>query len=164
MNVVAITTLMERNNLMKSMIVTGFIFAIVLANVNLLAKVTAETGVGKDVFKVIVTLFGITNSTKDIVTIVNVNDQTKIKLFNAQNPESQDQDKVSYIMTFPNLTVNDGDPYTVCTIKMENFKVDCTKGKNSPLSRPEFVDVDVSKGSSEVQGGSSEVQGGSSKK
>ncbi len=155
MNVVAITTLMERNNLIKSMIVTGFIFAIVLANVNLLAKVTAETGAGKDVFKVIVTLFGITNSTKDIVTIVNVNDQTKIKLFNAQNPESQDQDKVSYTMTFPNLTVNDGDPYTVCTISMENFKEDCTKGKNSPLSRPEFVDVDVSKGSSEVQGGSS---------
>ncbi len=95
MNVVAITTLMERNNLIKSMIVTGFIFAIVLANVNLLAKVTAETGAGKDVFKVIVTLFGITNSTKDIVTVVNVNDQTKIKLFNAQNPESQDQDKFS---------------------------------------------------------------------
>src|SRR5216117_4089228 len=113
MNVDANTNLMERNYLMKSIIVTGIILTVVLANVNLLAKVTAETGVGKDVFKVIVTLFGITNSTKDIVTIVNVNDQTKIKLFNAQNPESQDQDKVSYTMTFPNLTVNDGDPYTV---------------------------------------------------
>jgi len=155
MNVVAITTLMERNNLMKSMIVTGFIFAIVLANVNLLAKVTAETGVGKDVFKVIVTLFGITNSTKDIVTIVNVKDQTKIKLFNAQNPESQDQDKVSYTMTFPNLTVNAGDPYTVCTVSVGDFKLNCIKGKNSPLDRPEFVDIDKSGASSEVKAGSS---------
>ena len=150
MNVVAISTLMEPNYLMKSLIISGLIVAIVLANVNLLFKVSAETGEGKDVFKVIVTLFDITNSTKDIVTLVNVNDQTKIKLFNAENPEGQD--KVSYALTFPNLTVNDGDPYTVCTVKVDTFKLDCIKGKNSPLNRPEFVDIDTSKGSSEVKG------------
>ena len=152
MNVVAISTLMEPNYLMKSMIITGLIVAIVFTNVNLLFKVNAETGVGKDVFKVIVTLFDITNSTKDIVTLVNVNDQTKIKLFNAENPQSQGQDKVSYTLTFPNLTVNDGDPYKVCTVKVETLKLDCINGKNSPLNRPEFVDVDAAKGSSEVKG------------
>lgn len=151
MNVVAISTLMEPNYLMKSLIITGLIVAIVFANVNLLFKVSAETGAGKDVFKVIVTLFDITNSTKDIVTLVNVKDQTKIKLFNADYPQTQGQDKVSYTLTFPNLTVNDGDPYTVCTVKVENFKLDCIKGKNSPLNRPEFVDVDTAKGSSEVK-------------
>jgi hypothetical protein len=150
MNVVAISTLMVPNYLMKSLIISGLIVAIVLANVNLLFKVSAETGQGKDVFKVIVTLFDITNSTKDIVTLVNVNDQTKIKLFNAENPEGQD--KVSYALTFPNLTVNDGDPYTVCTVKVDTFKLDCIKGKNSPLNRPEFVDIDTAKGSSEVKG------------
>ena len=150
MNVVAISTLMVPNYLMKSLIISGLIVAIVLANVNLLFKVSAETGEGKDVFKVIVTLFDITNSTKDIVTLVNVNDQTKIKLFNAENPEGQD--KVSYALTFPNLTVNDGDPYTVCTVKIDTFKLDCIKGKNSPLNRPEFVDIDAAKGSSEVKG------------
>jgi hypothetical protein len=150
MNVVAISTLMVPNYLMKSLIISGLIVAIVLANVNLLFKVSAETGQGKDVFKVIVTLFDITNSTKDIVTLVNVNDQTKIKLFNAENPEGQD--KVSYALTFPNLTVNDGDPYTVCTVKVDTFKLDCVKGKNSPLNRPEFVDIDTAKGSSEVKG------------
>ena len=152
MNLVANSTLMEPNYLKKSMIITGLIVAIVFTNVNLLFKVNAETGAGKDVFKVIVTLFDITNSTKDIVTLVNVNDQTKIKLFNAENPESQGQDKVSYTLTFPNLTVNDGDPYSVCTVKVETFKLDCIKGKNSPLNRPEFVDVDAAKGSSEVKG------------
>lgn len=150
MNVVAISTLMVPNYLMKSLIISGLIVAIVLANVNLLFNVSAETGQGKDVFKVIVTLFDITNSTKDIVTLVNVNDQTKIKLFNAENPEGQD--KVSYALTFPNLTVNDGDPYTVCTVKVDTFKLDCIKGKNSPLNRPEFVDIDTAKGSSEVKG------------
>jgi len=134
------------------MIISGLIVAIVLANVNLLFKANAETGEGKDVFKVVVSLFDITNSTKDIVTLVNVNDQTKIKLFNAENPESQGQDKVSYVFTFPNLTVNDGDPYSVCTVKVETLKLDCINGKNSPLNRPEFVDIDAAKGSSEVKG------------
>lgn len=136
------------------MIVTSFIFTIVLVNANLLAKATAETGVGKDVFKVIVTLFDITNSTKDITTIVNVKDQTKVKVFNAENPESEVEDKVSYTMTFPNLTVNDGDPYNVCTVSAEDFELNCIEGNNSPLNRPEFVDIDVAGGGGNVAGGS----------
>ena len=134
---------MKSNHFIKTMIVTSFIFTIVLVNANLLAKATAETGVGKDVFKVIVTLFDITNSTKDITTIVNVKDQTKVKVFNAENPESEVEDKVSYTMTFPNLTVDDGDPYSVCTVSAEDFELNCIEGNNSPLNRPEFVDIDV---------------------
>lgn len=147
---------MKSNHFIKTMIVTSFIFTIVLVNANLLAKATAETGVGKDVFKVIVTLFDITNSTKDITTIVNVKDQTKVKVFNAENPESEVEDKVSYTMTFPNLTVNDGDPYNVCTVSAEDFELNCIEGNNSPLNRPEFVDIDVAGGGSVVAGGSSE--------
>ena len=139
---------MERNHFIKTMIVTSFIFTIMSVNANLLAKATAETGVGKDVFKVIVTLFDITNSTKDITTIVNVKDQTKVKVFNAENPESEVEDKVSYTMTFPNLTVNDGDPYRVCTVSSEDFELKCIEGNNSPLNRPEFADIDVSGGDS----------------
>ena len=128
------------------MIVTSFIFTIMSVNANLLTKATAETGVGKDVFKVIVTLFDITNSTKDITTIVNVKDQTKVKVFNAENPESEVEDKVSYTMTFPNLTVDDGEPYSVCTVSVEDFELHCVEGNNSPLNRPEFVDIDVAGG------------------
>ena len=138
------------------MIVTSFIFTIMLVNANLLAKATAETGVGKDVFKVIVTLFDITNSTKDITTIVNVKDQTKVKVFNAENPESEVEDKVSYTMTFPNLTVDDGEPYSVCTVSAEDFELNCIEGNNSPLNRPEFVDIDVAGGGSVAGGASSE--------
>ena len=147
---------MESNHFIKTMIVTSFIFTIVLVNANLLAKATAETGVGKDVFKVIVTLFDITNSTKDITTIVNVKDQTKVKVFNAENPESEVEDKVSYTMTFPNLTVNDGEPYSVCTVSVEDFELNCIEGNNSPLNRPEFVDIDVAGGGSVAGGASSE--------
>jgi len=154
--VVDITTIMESNHFIKTMIVTSFIFTVVLVNANLLAKATAETGVGKDVFKVIVTLFDITNSTKDITTIVNVKDQTKVKVFNAENPESEVEDKVSYTMTFPNLTVDDGEPYSVCTVSVEDFELNCIEGNNSPLNRPEFVDIDVAGGGSVAGGASSE--------
>jgi hypothetical protein len=41
----------------------SLIIAIVFTNISLLTKVTAESGIGKDVFKVIVSLLGITNST-----------------------------------------------------------------------------------------------------
>jgi hypothetical protein len=158
--IVVISTPMKRNNLVKSMIVTGVTFAIVLSNVNLLAKVTAETGVGKDVFKVIVTLFDITNSTKDIMTLVNVKDMTKIKLFNAENPESESEDKVSYTMTFPNMSVNDGEPYTVCTVAVQNFELNCIEGNNSPLNRPEFVDINVADGEGDTVAGGGTAEGG----
>jgi len=147
-NTDTITILLKRNHFIKPMVVTILIVAIVFTNVSLFAKVTAESGVGKDVFKVVVTLFGITNSTKDITTLVNVKDQTKVKVFNAENPEGEVEDKVSYTMTFPNLTVNDGDPYTVCTVSVEDFELNCQEGKNSPLNRPEFVDINVSGGGS----------------
>ena len=135
---------MKRNYFMRSLIVMSLLIAIAFTNVNLFAKVTGETGIGKDVFKVIVTLYDITNSTKDIITIVNVDDQTKTKVFNAENPETEGQDKESYTITFPNVTVNDGDPYTVCTVSVNDFKLNCKEGNNSPLTRPEFVDIKIS--------------------
>ena len=134
-------------------LVVQLVFALIWANVSQLEKVTAETGIGKDVFKVTVTLFGITNSTKDISTLVNVKDQTKVKLFDAENPEGKDNDTVSYTMTFPDLQVNDGEPYTVCTLSVEGFELNCIEGNNAPFNRPEFVDINLSEGSSgkEVQ-------------
>jgi hypothetical protein len=44
------------------------------------------------------------------------------------------------------VTVNDGDPYRVCTVSAEDFKLNCKEGNNSPLNRPEFVDINVSGG------------------
>src|SRR6478735_5405832 len=80
------------------------------------SKVMAETGVGRDVFKIVVSLYGITDSSKDVITIASVGDQTKVKLYNAGNSTS---DKVSYVFTFPGLTVENGQRYTVCTMSTE---------------------------------------------
>jgi hypothetical protein len=105
------------------------------------SKVMAETGVGKDVFKIVVSLYGITDSTRDVITVANVGDQTKVKLYNAGNSTS---DKVSYVFAFPGLEVQDGEPYNVCTMSTDNFNLKCEHGQNSPFSRPEFVDINVS--------------------
>jgi hypothetical protein len=120
-------------------------FSFLLGNVAP-SKVMAESGAGKDVFKIVVSLYGITVSTKDIITIASVGDQTKVKLHNAGNSTS---DKASYVFTFPGLTVEDGERYTVCTMSTENFNLKCEHGQNSPFSRPEFVDINVSQKSSE---------------
>jgi len=132
---------------MYTFIVVSLIVAFFTANGNLVNDARGETGVGKDVFKVVVSLIDITNSTKDITTIVNVKDQTKVKVFNAENPETEGQDTISYTMTFPDLAVDDGEPYTVCIVSSENFEIDCSEGNNSPLNRPEFVDISLSGGS-----------------
>lgn len=44
----------------------------------------------------------------------------------------EDKDTISYTMTFPNLQVNDGDPYTVCTVSVEDFNLNCIDGNNAP--------------------------------
>jgi hypothetical protein len=151
--------MLNTNHFWKSVIVGVLITAILVTNISVFSRVKAESGEGKDVFKVIVTLFGITNSTKDVLTLVSVKDQTKIKLFNAEDPQNQGQDKVSYTMTFPGINVDEGEPYTVCTMSTENFKLKCDEGNNSPLNRPEFMDIDVGKETTSSKDNSKEKKG-----
>jgi hypothetical protein len=136
------------NYFTKSVLVGALIISVVFINVGLFGSAKAESGIGNDVFKVVVSLFGISNSTNDVLTLVNVKDQTKIKLLNAEDPENQGQDKVSYTITFPGEEVPDSEPYTVCTMAVKDHKLECQKGNNSPLNRPEFVDINVGSGSS----------------
>lgn len=97
----------------------------------------------KDVFKIIVTLSGITSSTKDILILVNIKDQTKSKLFNAEDPKIKGADKVNYTITFPSSAIDEDDKYTVCIMSMKDFKVECDNANNSPLKKPEFVDINL---------------------
>ena len=123
--------------------ILGLVFSFLFGNISI-SKVMAESGVGNDVFKVVVSLYGITNSTKDILAIVNVADSTKIKLYSPEDPKTEGSDKVSYVFTFPGMAVEDGERYNVCTVGAVDFKLKCEHGNNSPLNRPEFVDINVS--------------------
>jgi hypothetical protein len=124
-------------------VITLLVTSIVISNSDLVNIAKAQTMNTKDVFKVIVTLSGITSSTKDILILVNIKDQTRSKLFNAQDPEIKGADKVNYTMTFPGSTVDEGDKYTVCIMSVNNFKLECDNAKNSELKKPELVDINL---------------------
>jgi hypothetical protein len=112
-------------------------------------SVQAETGKGKDVFKVIMTIFGVDESKGDVVAIVTAKDeQAKVKLFDASGPAvvplnaSEGGGRlIEYVATFPNLTVNAGDEYNACVATVKDLELICKSGNNSPAARPEFVDL-----------------------
>ena len=119
--------------------------AFVFSNSDLIRIANAQITNTKDVFKVIVTLSGITSSTKDILILVNIKDQTKSKIFNAEDvdPQIKGADKVNYTIAFPGSTIDEDDKYTVCIMSIKDFKLECDNSNNSPLKKPEFVDINL---------------------
>jgi len=113
----------------------------------------AETGVGKDVFKVVVSVFGVTQETGDILALVTANGNSKAKLFplNSINPSAvsnstvQSDNVVEFVATFPKVVVNSGDLYRSCVITPNTMHQYCEEGNNSPAKRPEFVDISLDK-------------------
>jgi hypothetical protein len=122
--------------------------------------VQAETGEGKDIFKVILTIFGIDKSKGDVVAMVTVNDgeASKVKFLDtdaflapsnltALSPSTTDpaagSDILEYVATFPNVTVDTGEEYKACVLPVKDLEMICTTGNNSPASRPEFVDLSL---------------------
>ena len=134
---------MEGTYAIKLTIITLLVVAIVFSNSDLIVMSNAQISNTKDVFKIIVTLSGITSSTKDILILVNIKDQTKSKLFNAEDPKIKGADKVNYTITFPSSAIDEDDKYTVCIMSMKDFKVECDNANNSPLKKPEFVDINL---------------------
>ena len=112
-----------------------------------------ETGKGTDVFKVILSLFDITPTTGDVVAVVTVNDQSKVKFFETENiamNATTGGGIQQYIATFPNVNVNVGDEYKACALLLANIDADsllCKTGFNSPAKRPEFIDLSLATGS-----------------
>jgi hypothetical protein len=119
----------------------------------------AETGKGKDIFKVIMTIFGADKSKGDLVALVTVNngEASKVKFLDtdalssstlstsapsATNPAAG-LDIIEYVATFPNVTVNAGDEYDACVMTTKDLEPICTTGNNSPANRPEFVDLSL---------------------
>jgi hypothetical protein len=136
---------------------------------NMINPIQAETGKGTDVFKVILTVFGVDKSKGDIITIVTVNngEASKVKLLDtdrvllaaaetttttalSSNPRTLAASNaepaagsgiIEYVATFPNIQVNAGDEYEACVVTTKDLQPICTTGINSPASRPEFVDL-----------------------
>jgi hypothetical protein len=118
--------------------------------------VQAETGKGADVFKVIMTIFGVDESKGDVIAIVTAkNEVAKVKVFDASGPEVIPLNAseggghlIEYIATFPNVTVNSSDEYKACIATVKDLDLICKIGNNSPAARPEFVDLSLNVSSS----------------
>jgi hypothetical protein len=143
-------------NLLLGLILTSTFVSVIVTY-----PAQAETGKGKDVFKVIMTMFGADSSKGDIVAIVTVNggEASKVKFLdvsalhasspdlNTSSPSTIDpaaeSDIIEYVATFPNITVNAGQQYKACVLPVKSLELICTTGNNSPAQRPEFVDLNM---------------------
>jgi hypothetical protein len=114
---------------------------------NALAQTTTSPVEKKDIFKVIMTVQGLNHNTGDIVTIVSVNGESRMKLFDDSKTyiHSVKADGtgglVEYVATFPNVTVKNGDEYKACALIIKDSNLICETGTNSPALRPEFKDL-----------------------
>jgi hypothetical protein len=135
-----------------------FVASISLLNMNIANPIQAETGKGEDVFKVIMTIFGVDKSKGDVVAIVTANngEASRVKFLDSEAPYvvpinssgggGSSSHLVEYVATFPNITVTTGDEYKACVLTTKDLNSDgliCNTGQNSPASRPEFVDISL---------------------
>lgn len=124
--------------------------AVLEAIPNALGQTATSLVEKKDVFKVIMTVQGLNHNTGDIVTIVSVNGESRVKLFDdsktyihSVNASDGTGGLVEYVATFPNMTVDVSEEYKVCALTIKDSKLICESGTNSPALRPEFKDLYV---------------------
>jgi hypothetical protein len=94
------------------------------------------------------TIQGLDHNSGDIVTIVSVNGDSRVKLFDDAKTYIQSVNAsdgtggiIEYVATFPNMTVNAGEEYKVCALSIKDSSLICETGNNSPALRPEFIDL-----------------------
>jgi hypothetical protein len=129
----------------------GLIFTSTVFAASTINPVQAETGIGPDVFRVIMTIFGVDETKGDLVALVTAkNEEAKVKLFDSSGPEVVPLNAseggghlIEYVATFPNVTVNSGDPYKACIFTIKDLELICKSGNNSPAARPEFIDLSL---------------------
>jgi hypothetical protein len=109
-----------------------------------ITQTLAETGQGEDVFRVIMTIFGVDKSRGDVVAMVTVNNGEASKVrFLDSDIAAGSGGIIEYVATFPNVTVNAGEQYQACVVPVKTLEPLCTTGNNSPAARPEFVDLSL---------------------
>jgi hypothetical protein len=139
---------------------------IAVSTLSNLSLVRAETGKGTDIFKVILSVFGIQPTTGDIVTIVSVNGESKVKLFHTANiavNATQGGGIQEFVATFPNVNVNVGDEYKACALLLKDLSKDnliCKTGLNSPAKRAEYVDLTLAATGDAVASAETDLGGG----
>jgi hypothetical protein len=150
---------MQKNITVLLLMGAVVILASLIVTVITITPVQAQTGQGEDIFRVIMTIFGVDESKGDVIAIVTAKDEAaKVKLFDASGPEvvplnasEGGSHLIEYVATFPNVTVNSGDEYRACVATVKDLELICKSGNNSPAARPEFVDLSLNATSGDVE-------------
>jgi hypothetical protein len=129
------------------------LIGVIMTNSVTTHQALAETGKGDDVFRVIMTIFGVDKSKGDVVAIVTVNDGEASKVRFLDSDTAASGGIIEYVATFPNVTVNAAEPYEACVLPVKTLEPICTTGNNSPAARPEFVDISLNATTGPVDGG-----------
>jgi hypothetical protein len=130
-----------KNRLSSSTFFLALILTFVIVSTITTAK--AETGKGDDIFRVIMTIFGVDKSKGDVVAVVTVNNGEASKVRFLDSDIAASGGIIEYVATFPNVTVNAAEPYEACVLPVKTLEPICTVGNNSPAARPEFVDISL---------------------
>ncbi len=95
----------------------------------------------KEIFRVGIALFGVDNQTRNVFSLVKVDNQTVSRLLNPARDDMSDHDGVvESIFSFTNRTVPIGTPFTACILVVDTANYTCAKGYNSPSpTRTEFA-------------------------
>jgi hypothetical protein len=112
---------------------------------------TATAAEKKDIFKVILTVDGLDQNSGDVATIVSVNGESRVKLFDDTKTYIQSINAttdgsggiIEYVATFPNATIKAGDEYKACALLIKDSNLICETGNNSRALRPEFIDLHI---------------------
>ncbi|MGC2563532.1 MAG: hypothetical protein WA326_11055 [Nitrososphaeraceae archaeon] len=141
-----------RNRVTAMALIVGIVLMLISTTFPL-NPIHAETGKGDDIFRVIMTIFGIDKSKGDVIAIVTANngEASKVKFLDSEAPYviplnssgGTSGNLIEYVATFPNVTVNAGDVYKACVLTTKDLNMVCNTGQNSPASRPEFVDISL---------------------
>jgi hypothetical protein len=119
------------------------LIGVIMTNFVTIHQAQAETGKGDDVFRVIMTIFGVDKSKGDVVAILTVNNGEASKVRFLDSDTAASGGIIEYVATFPNVTVNAAEPYEACVLPVKTLEPICTTGNNSPAARPEFVDISL---------------------
>src|ERR687895_2221883 len=113
----------------------------------------AETGKGDDIFRVIMTIFGVDKSKGDVVAVVTVNNGEASRVRFLDSDTAAGGGIIEYVATFSNVTVNAGGQYDAFVLPVKTLEPICTSGNNSTAARPEFLDLSLNATTGRDDGG-----------
>jgi hypothetical protein len=135
----------SRNILKKRLSVLALVAALVLLTLDSTNPIQAQETKVNDELAVVVTLYGVNNTTGNVVTFVSTNNNnTKGAILNATELDLKDGSNdgvVDVVLSFPNVTITTGEQFRACNMVLKDLSLVCETGHNSPSPRAEYVDL-----------------------